>query len=181
MSRIGLRPIPVPNGTEVKIDGNTVVVTGTKGTLTRTFHRDMTVSEQDGQLIVSRPSDSKLHRSLHGLSRTLLANMVQGVSEGFQKRLEIQGVGYRAEKTGQNLTLRLGYSHPVVVEPKPGNEFAVEGLLNIIVSGPDKEVVGQQAAEIRMIRKVEPYKGKGVRYVGEHVRRKAGKAAKVGG
>jgi large subunit ribosomal protein L6 len=181
MSRIGLRPIPVPKGTKVTIDGSTVTVKGANGELTRTFHPDMTVVEQEGSLIVGRPSDSKLHRSLHGLSRTLLANMVQGVTEGFSKRLEIQGVGYRAEKTGENLTLRLGYSHPVIVAPAGGNSFELEGLLNIIVRGPDKEAVGQQAAEIRLLRKVEPYKGKGIRYAGEQVRRKAGKSAKVGG
>lgn len=178
MSRIGKQPIPVPSGVEVAINGNEVTVKGPKGTLTRTFDKDMIIELEDGAIVVKRPSDERRHRSLHGLTRTLIANMVQGVSEGFQKELEIVGVGYRAALKGSDLDLSLGFSHPVVVKPEEGITFEVPAPTKIIVKGIDKQRVGQVAAEIRKIRPPEPYKGKGVRYAGEHVRRKLGKAAK---
>lgn len=179
MSRIGKQPIAVPKDVKVTIeDGNRVTVKGPLGELSDTFSAAMTLSLEGDQLIVRRPSDEREHRALHGLTRSLLANMVTGVTQGFSKRLEIQGVGYRAEKQGAGLLLRLGYSHPVVVEPRPGITFDVEGNppTNVIVRGIDKQVVGQTAAEIRQLRKVEPYRGKGIRYSGEKVRRKAGKS-----
>lgn len=180
MSRIGRSPIPVPTGVEVTIDGPRVRVKGPKGELCRTFHPDIRIDLADGVLRVSRPSDQRHHRALHGLSRALLNNMVTGVSRGFEKVLEVVGVGYRAELQGANLTLSLGFSHPVVVEPPENVEFSVEPRAKrITVSGIDKEVVGQLAADIRKLRPPEPYKGKGVRYLGEHVRRKAGKAGKA--
>lgn len=180
MSRIGRMPIPVPAGVEIKIDGPQVGVKGPKGELNRSFHPDMSIGLADGQLRVSRPTDQRHHRALHGLTRALLSNMVVGVSEGFSKVLEIVGVGYRAEMEGDNLVLNLGFSHPVVIEPPAGVEFVIEPRTKrVTVSGIDKEVVGQLAADIRKLRPPEPYKGKGVRYLGEHVRRKAGKAGKV--
>ncbi len=178
MSRIGKQPIPVPSGVEVAINGNEVSVKGPKGTLTQTFDKDMIIELEDGAIVVKRPSDERRHRSLHGLTRTLIANMVQGVSEGFQKELEIVGVGYRAALKGSDLDLSLGFSHPVVIKPEEGITFEVPAPTKIVVKGIDKQRVGQVAAEIRKIRPPEPYKGKGVRYVGEHVRRKLGKAAK---
>lgn len=178
MSRIGKQPIPVPSGVEVAINGNEVSVKGPKGTLTQTFDKDMIIELEDGAIVVKRPSDERRHRSLHGLTRTLIANMVQGVSEGFQKELEIVGVGYRAALKGSDLDLSLGFSHPVVVKPEEGITFEVPAPTKIVVKGIDKQRVGQVAAEIRKIRPPEPYKGKGVRYAGEHVRRKLGKAAK---
>ena len=178
MSRIGKQPIPVPSGVEVKIEGSTVTVTGPKGSLVQTFNEDMTVALDEGVLSVSRPSDERQHRSLHGLTRTLLSNMVVGVSEGFHKNLEIVGVGYRAELKGSDIQLALGFSHPVLVKAPDGITFEVPAPTKITVRGIDKQRVGQVASEIRKWRKPEPYKGKGVRYEGEHVRRKLGKTAK---
>ncbi len=178
MSRIGKQPIPIPSGVEVQIDGSTVTVKGPKGSLTQTFNEDMALTLEDGLLTVARPSDERGHRSLHGLTRTLLANMVAGVSEGFHKNLEIVGVGYRAELKGSDIQLALGFSHPVLVKAPEGITFEVPAPTRITVSGIDKQRVGQVAAEIRKWRKPEPYKGKGVRYEGEHVRRKLGKTAK---
>jgi large subunit ribosomal protein L6 len=179
MSRIGKQPISIPSGVNVTIaEGNQVTVKGPLGEMNGSFATDLALVLEGDQLLVQRPSDERRHRALHGLTRTLLANMVTGVTVGFSKRLEIQGVGYRAEKQGGNLLLRLGYSHPVVVEPRPGITLEVEGNppTNVIVKGADKQAVGQTAAEIRMLRKVEPYRGKGIRYAGEVVRRKAGKS-----
>lgn len=177
MSRIGRQPIPIPKGVTVDLaEGNSVTVKGPLGELKASFSPELTITNNDGVLLVSRPSDVRQHRAQHGLTRALLANMVTGVTEGFSKRLEIQGVGYRAEKQGNNLLLRLGFSHPVVVEPRPGITIEVEGTTNVVVKGYDKQAVGQTAAEIRKLRKVEPYRGKGVRYAGEIVRRKAGKS-----
>ena len=178
MSRVGRMPIPVPQGVKVSIEKEAVTVTGPKGELSRRFNPDIGITQDNDNLIVSRPSDSKEHRSLHGLTRSLLANMVQGVSSGFVRELEIVGVGYRAEKTGDKLVLRIGYSHPVEVSPLPGVSLEVEGN-NIKVSGIDKEVVGEMAAEIRAIRPPDVYKGKGIRYAGEFVHLKAGKAGKA--
>jgi large subunit ribosomal protein L6 len=178
VSRIGKQPIPVPSGVEVQIEGSTVVVKGPKGTLTQTFSDEMILKLEDGVLTVERPSDERHHRSLHGLTRSLLANMVAGVSEGFSKNLEIVGVGYRAELKGTDIQLALGFSHSVLVKAEPGIVFEVPAPTKITVRGIDKQRVGQVAAEIRAWRKPEPYKGKGVRYEGEHVRRKLGKTAK---
>ena len=177
MSRIGKQPIPIPKGVSVTVaEGNRVTVKGPLGELQDAFSADLTIVVADDQVLVTRPSDVRQHRALHGLTRSLVANMVIGVTDGFSKRLEIQGVGYRAEKQGENLLLRLGYSHPVVVEPRPGITLEVEGNTNVVVKGYDKQAVGQTAAEIRRLRKVEPYRGKGIRYQGEVVRRKAGKS-----
>ena len=182
MSRIGRAPIDVPPGVTVNIKGNTVTVTGPKGELCRLFSPDMSITLDNNTLIVSRPSDSREHRSLHGLTRSLLANMVIGVSQGFEKNLEIVGVGYKAEKSGDKLVLRIGYSHLVEISPLPGVSLAVEGINRIKVAGIDKEAVGQMAAEIRAVRPPDAYKGKGIRYAGELVRLKAGKAGKaIGG
>jgi large subunit ribosomal protein L6 len=178
VSRIGKQPIPVPSGVEVKIDGSTVSVKGPKGELSQTFSDILEVTLDDGVLLVSRPDESRTARSLHGLTRTLLANMVTGVSDGFFKNLEIVGVGYRAAMKGSDLELQLGFSHPVTVIAEPGITFEVPQPTRITVRGIDKQRVGQVAADIRKWRKPEPYKGKGVRYGGEHVRRKLGKAAK---
>jgi large subunit ribosomal protein L6 len=178
VSRIGKQPVPVPSGVEVKIEGSTVKVKGPKGELNGTFNEEMALEMIDGALMVTRPSDGRTHRSLHGLTRSLIANMVQGVSEGFSKTLEIVGVGYRAQLKGSDLELALGFSHPVVVVAEPGISFEVPTQTKIIVSGIDKQRVGQVAAEIRDWRRPEPYKGKGIRYEGEYVRRKLGKTAK---
>ena len=178
MSRIGKQPIPVPSGVEVKIDGSTVHVKGPKGELSRTLPEIMTVEMEDGLVTVVRPDESRTARSLHGLSRTLLSNMITGVSEGYSKNLEIVGVGYRAALKGKDIELLLGFSHPVLVVAEPGITFTVPAPTKITVSGIDKQRVGQVAADIRKWRKPEPYKGKGVRYEGEHVRRKLGKSAK---
>ncbi|HSK47997.1 MAG TPA: 50S ribosomal protein L6 [Coriobacteriia bacterium] len=178
MSRIGKQPIPVPSGVEVQIDGSTVTVKGPKGELSQTFSELMAISLEEGNVVVARPDDSREAKSLHGLTRTLLSNMVVGVSDGFSKNLEIVGVGYRAVLKGTDLELALGFSHPVVVTPEPGISFEVPAPTKITVRGIDKQRVGQVAAEIRAWRKPEPYKGKGVRYEGEYVRRKLGKAAK---
>ena len=181
MSRVGKQPIPVTQGVKVQIDGGTVTVTGPKGTLAReVVNPNISVVQEDGRLVVTRANDEKEQRSMHGLYRTLLSNMVTGVSTGFTKTLEIQGVGYRVQKQGNNLLLNLGFSHPVEVLPPPGVEFAVEGNNRVLVTGIDKELVGQVSANIRKIRPPEPYKGKGIRYQGEVVRRKAGKAGKGG-
>ncbi|MFE4107131.1 50S ribosomal protein L6 [Almyronema epifaneia] len=178
MSRIGKRPIPLPNKVTAAIDGQHVVVKGPKGELSRTLPTGVSVTQEGDTLVVVRNNDSRTCRQRHGLCRTLLANMVEGVSQGFQKRLEIQGVGYRAQVQGRTLTLSLGYSHPVQFDPPEGIQFAVDGNTNVMVSGIDKEIVGNIAAKIRATRPPEPYKGKGVRYAGEVVRRKAGKAGK---
>jgi len=178
VSRIGKQPIPIPSGVEVQIEGSTVTVKGPKGSLTQSFNEDMTMTLEEGVLSVTRPSDERAHRSLHGLTRTLLANMVAGVSEGFHKNLEIVGVGYRAELKGSDIQLALGFSHTVLVKAPEGITFEVPAPTKITVRGIDKQRVGQVAAEIRSWRKPEPYKGKGVRYEGEHVRRKLGKTAK---
>ena len=178
MSRIGKQPIPVPSGVEVKIDGSTVTVKGPKGTLTSTFREEMIITLEEGVLLVTRPTDERTHRSLHGLTRTLVSNMVTGVSEGFHKNLEIVGVGYRATLKGDDIEMALGFSHPVLIKGEPGITFEVPAPTKITVRGIDKQRVGQVAAEIRQWRKPEPYKGKGVRYEGEHVRRKLGKTAK---
>ncbi len=181
VSRIGRQPIPIPDKVEVEIKGQRVRVKGPKGELVREFHEDMQIELQDGHLVVRRPTDQRRHRALHGLTRALLNNMVIGVTQGFRKQLRIEGVGYRAEMSGKNLIMHLGYSHPIPVEPPPGVTFSFEPRNKVItVEGIDKEVVGQVAADIRKLRPPEPYKGKGVRYLGEHIRRKAGKAGKVG-
>lgn len=179
MSRIGRMPIEIPAGVQVSIKKNTVTVTGPKGELTRSFSRDMSIKLQDNILTVSRPSDSKQHRSLHGLTRTLLANMVEGVTNGIERNLDIVGVGYRAEQAGDKLVIRIGYSHPVEVSPLPGVSLAAEGANRIKVTGINKEAVGEMAAKIRAIRPPDAYKGKGIRYAGEEVRLKPGKAGKV--
>ena len=179
MSRIGRIPVPVPTGVDVTIDGQLVSVKGPKGTLTHTVPAPLAVDRDDaGALVVTRPDDERLSRSLHGLTRTLLANLVTGVTEGYTKKLEIVGTGYRVLAKGDNLEFALGFSHPVVVEPPAGITFAVESATKFSVQGIDKQQVGEVAANIRKIRKPEPYKGKGVRYAGENVRRKVGKAGK---
>jgi large subunit ribosomal protein L6 len=178
MSRIGRAPITLPAGVDVSVAGSHVSVKGPKGHLEQDFRPEMAILLEDGTLRVERPSDERLHRSLHGLTRTLLANMVTGVTEGYEKRLEIVGVGYRAMMKGSDLELALGFSHPVVIAAPPGIEFEVPQPTRITVRGIDKQLVGEVAAEIRKLRKPEPYKGKGIRYEGEYVRKKAGKAAK---
>jgi large subunit ribosomal protein L6 len=181
MSRIGRLPIPVPDGVDVKIDGRLVTVTGPKGTLSRELHPEMLISREDGTVVVARPTEQKTHKQLHGLTRTLVNNMVVGVTTGYRKGLEIQGVGYRAALNGRKLTMNLGYSHQVEIDPPAGISFELENPTHLAVVGIDKELVGQVAAKVRASRKPEPYKGKGVRYAGEQVRRKAGKAGKIGG
>ena len=178
MSRIGKKPITVPAGVDVKIDGATVTVKGPKGTLTNTFNRDMIIKTEGTELIVERPSENKLHKSLHGLTRTLLNNMVEGVTNGFSKSLDIEGIGYRAQKQGKNLVMNLGYSHQVIVPEIEGITIDVPAPNKIVVNGIDKQKVGQFAAEIREKRPPEPYKGKGIRYTGERIIRKEGKAGK---
>ncbi len=181
MSRIGRAPIAVPSGVTVTLDGRSITVTGPKGTLRRDLHPDMIVRQEEGTLFVERPSEAKVHRQLHGLTRTLVANMVEGVTNGYRKGLEITGVGYRAQKVGEKLQLSLGYSHPIEIEPPAGIGFELENPTRLAVVGIDKELVGQVAARVRATRKPEPYKGKGVKYAGERIRRKAGKAGKIGG
>ena len=178
MSRIGKKPIAIPAGVDVKIDGKSVTVKGAKSTLTHEIPGAITAVVENGEIIVSRPNDAKENRALHGLTRTLIANMVEGVSNGFSKKLQLVGVGYRAALKGKDLEMQLGYSHPVLVEAPENITFEVPSQTEIVVSGPSKEQVGQVAANIRKWRKPEPYKGKGIRYEGEHVRRKAGKAGK---
>jgi large subunit ribosomal protein L6 len=181
MSRIGKQPIEVPSGVQIDIgDGNVVTVTGPRGVLTSTMHPDMKIVSDDGVITVERPDDEGFHRSLHGLTRSLLANMVDGVTKGFEKRLQIVGVGYRAAMKGGDLEIAAGYSHPVVVPQPDGIEFEVPTPTQIVVRGNNKQQVGEIAANIRKVRKPEPYKGKGIRYEGEYVRKKAGKAAKTG-
>jgi large subunit ribosomal protein L6 len=177
MSRIGRAPIPVPAGVEIDLAPGRVGVKGPRGSLEQAIPHEMTVSLNDGVVTVTRPTDRGPHRSLHGLTRTLVANMVEGVTNGYEKRLEIQGVGYRAALRGSSIELLLGFSHPVVVEPPPGIEFEIPAPTQIIVRGIDKQSVGQVAADIRRLRPPEPYKGKGIRYTGEIVRRKVGKRA----
>ena len=179
MSRVGKKPIPIPTGTKVVIQGADVTVSGPKGELSRSLNPDMSIIQDSDTLTVSRPSDNKLHRSMHGLTRSLLANMVEGVSDGFDKYLEIVGVGYRAEQKGNDLTLRLGFSHSVNVTPLPGVTLTAESNNRIKVSGINREIVGQMAAEIRSLRPPDAYKGKGIRYTGEQVRLKPGKAGKA--
>ena len=181
MSRIGRTPITVPAGVTVTLDGRSITVTGPKGELHRDLHPDIVVRQEDGTLLVERPSEAKMHRQLHGLTRTLVANMVEGVTNGYRKGLEITGVGYRAQKVGDKLQLNLGYSHPIEIAPPNGISFDLENPTRLAVVGIDKELVGRVAAQVRATRKPEPYKGKGVRYSGEVVRRKAGKAGKIGG
>ena len=178
MSRIGKTPITVPNGVEVSIAGRTVSVKGPKGNLSREIPGEIVVRKEENTLLVERPNDERTNRALHGLTRTLVSNMVVGVTDGFAKELEIVGVGYRAEAQGQNLRLALGFSHPVIVEAPAGISFEIPAQTRVIVKGIDKELVGQVAANIRSIRKPEPYKGKGVRYAGERILRKAGKTGK---
>jgi large subunit ribosomal protein L6 len=177
MSRIGNRPIEIPEGVEVDVAGGLVTVKGPKGELRQSVSRAMRIERSDGTLTVERPSERGEHRALHGLTRTLIANMVEGVTDGFEKRLEIQGVGYRARLQGKQLELALGYSHPVSITPPEGIEFEVPQPTEVIVRGIDKQLVGEIAARVRKQRPPEPYKGKGVRYAGEYVRRKVGKRA----
>lgn len=179
MSRIGRLPVKVPAGVEVTIDGNAVRVKGPKGELKREFHPDIKIEVADGSIHVMRPSDEKEHRALHGLTRALIANMVRGVTQGYEKRLEISGVGYRAARQGNKLVLTIGFSHPVEIEMPSGIEIDVPAPTKMAVRGIDKEVVGQVAARIRAVRPAEPYLGKGISYEGERIRRKAGKAGKV--
>ena len=178
MSRIGRQPIAVPAGVDVKIDGSTVTVKGPKGTLTRTVHNNMKVEMADGAIVVTRPDESNLNKSLHGLTRTLLHNMVVGVTEGFKKELEVNGVGYRVAKQGKDLVMNIGFSHQVTMPEPEGITIEVPAPNKIIISGADKQQVGQFAAEVREKRPPEPYKGKGIKYADEHIRRKEGKAGK---
>jgi len=180
MSRIGRLPIAIPATVDVTIDGRTLTVKGPKGSLTRALHPDMILSRDDSQLVVTRPTEQKTHKQLHGLTRTLVNNMVVGVTDGYRKGLEITGVGYRATLNGRKLQLNLGYSHLIEIDPPEGISFEVETPTRLAVVGIDKELVGQIAATVRSKRKPEPYKGKGVRYSGEVIRRKAGKAGKIG-
>jgi large subunit ribosomal protein L6 len=179
MSRIGLLPIPVPQGVKVNIKGNEVTAEGGKGKLSRSFHPDISITLKDGNLIVARPTDNRNHRALHGLTRSLLANMVEGVTKGFEKVVELSGVGYRAQRAGNKLSLQIGFSHPVDFSPPAGIEIVVEGTNRIRITGIDKELVGKTAAQIRAIRPADPYKGKGVKYAGERLRLKPGKAGKA--
>jgi large subunit ribosomal protein L6 len=181
MSRIGRLPITVPAGVDVAFDGRVLTVKGPKGSLTRELPPRIEVTRDGDALVVTRPTETKLDKSLHGLTRTLVNNMVIGVTAGYRKGLEIVGVGYRAQKVGEKLQLSLGYSHPIEIDPPNGISFEVETPVRLAVVGIDKELVGQVAAQVRATRKPEPYKGKGVRYAGEHVRRKAGKAGRIGG
>jgi large subunit ribosomal protein L6 len=181
MSRIGRMPVAVPSGVDVSIDGRRLTIKGPRGELSRELHPDMLVAREDDSIVVTRPTEQKHHKQLHGLTRTLVNNMVTGVTTGYRKGLEITGVGYRAALVGQKLQLSLGYSHPVEIDPPAGITFELENPTRLAVVGIDKELVGQVAASVRATRKPEPYKGKGVRYAGERVRRKAGKAGKIGG
>ncbi|NGQ97200.1 50S ribosomal protein L6 [Brevibacillus sp. SYP-B805] len=178
MSRVGRKPIALPAGVTVTKNGTELTVKGPKGTLVRNFHPDITININDNEILVERPSDNKLHRALHGTTRAVLANMVTGVSEGFSRTLELVGVGYRAAKAGKGVTLSLGFSHPVEITPEEGIEIEVPNQTTLVIKGIDKERVGQVAAEIRSIRKPEPYKGKGIKYSDEVVRRKEGKKGK---
>lgn len=177
MSRIGKKPVPIPSGVKIARADGVITVEGPKGKMMQDIHDDITMEVKDGLAILNKPSDSKRHRAMHGLYRALLANMVIGVTEGFSRDLEIEGVGYKAEKTGKAITFSLGYSHPIVLIPPEGIEVKIQGANKMTVSGIDKQLVGQVAAKIRSFRPPEPYKGKGIRYAGEHIRRKAGKTA----
>jgi large subunit ribosomal protein L6 len=179
VSRIGQMPVVIPAGVKIKIQGREITVEGSKGKLTREFHPDIKVAQEDGKLVVTRSSDNRLQRSLHGLSRSLLNNMVEGVTKGFEKNLELSGVGYRAQKAGNKLILQIGYSHPVEFDPPKGIDITIDGTTKIRISGIDKELVGETAAEIRRIRIPDAYKGKGVKYAGERLRLKPGKAGKT--
>jgi large subunit ribosomal protein L6 len=179
VSRIGRMPVVIPAGVKVKIEGNQVTVEGSKGKLIRVFHPDIKVAQEDGKLVVTRASDNRLQRSLHGLSRSLLSNMVDGVTKGYEKRLELTGVGYRAQKAGNKVTLQVGYSHPVEFDPPQGIEIIIDGNNKLRVVGIDKELVGETAAEIKRIRIPDSYKGKGIKYAGERLRLKPGKAGKT--
>jgi len=176
MSRIGRQPIVIPQGVEVNIEGNLVSVKGPNGQLSRELHKDMIIEREENQILIKRPSEEKFHKSLHGLTRTLVSNMIEGVTKGFEKSLELVGVGYRAAKQGNKLVLTVGYSHPVEMEPKQGLEIEVPAATKIIVKGADKEAVGAFAANVRKVREPEPYKGKGIKYSTERIRRKVGKA-----
>ena len=179
MSRIGKQPVAIPSGVDVSLSGRTLTVKGPKGTLTQEIHPDISIAIDDGEVVVTRPDDERDHRALHGLVRSLIANMVLGVTDGYTRRLEIVGVGYRAALRGSNgLTLQMGFSHPVEFDAPEGISFEVPSPTRITINGIDKQVVGQVAANIRKIRKPEPYKGKGVRYAGEQIQRKAGKTGK---
>ena len=178
MSRIGKKPVTIPAGVTVTVEDNFVTVKGPKGQLSRQFSKELTINQTEGELTVERPSDNKVHRALHGTTRSVLANMVEGVTNGYAKTLEMVGVGYRAAKSGNKLTLSVGKSHPVEILPEEGIEFEVPAPTQIVVKGINKERVGQMAAEIRSVRVPEPYKGKGIRYQGERVRRKEGKTGK---
>jgi large subunit ribosomal protein L6 len=179
MSRIGRRPVPLPKGVSAQIAGQRITVKGPKGEIARTIHADLTIALEEVGVVVRRPSDENRHKALHGLTRTLVANMVEGVTKGYQKALEIQGVGYKAEPKGQEIQLLVGFSHPVRYKPPQGIKIAIENNTLVKIEGVDKELVGQVAAEIRAVRPPEPYKGKGIRYQGEQVRRKAGKTAQA--
>ncbi len=178
MSRIGRKPIAIPAGVEVKLNGNEITVKGPKAELSGTFNKDLTITVENNEIIVTRPTDNKEHRSLHGLTRTLISNMVEGVTNGFKKELEVNGVGYRVAKQGNNLVMNLGFSHQVIMPEIDGIKIDVPDPNKIIISGADKQKVGQFAADVRSKRPPEPYKGKGIKYVEEHIRRKEGKAAK---
>ena len=178
MSRIGKKPIAIPAGVEVKVDANVVTVKGPKGTLTQTFKPDMAIAVEGAEVIVTRPTDDKDDRALHGLTRTLVSNMVTGVTEGFKKELEVNGVGYRVQKQGKNLVMNLGFSHQVIMPEPDGITIDVPGPNSIVITGADKQKVGQFAAEVREKRPPEPYQGKGIKYAGEYIRRKEGKAGK---
>jgi large subunit ribosomal protein L6 len=180
MSRIGKQPVEIPSGVDVVVDGQRVAVTGPRGSLEQTFHPEVRITKDDGTIVLERTAEDGFHRGLHGLTRTLIANMVVGVTQGYEKRLEVVGVGYRAVLKGSDLELALGFSHPVHVQAPKGIEFEVPTPTRITIRGIDKQLVGEVAANIRKVRKPEPYKGKGVRYEGEFVRKKAGKAAKGG-
>lgn len=180
MSRVGNKPITVPPGVEVSIEGDKVTVNGPKGELCRSFHQDMSISLKDGVLTVSRPTDNRIHRSLHGFTRSVLANMVEGVSQGFRKNLELHGVGYRVQKSEDSIMIQVGYSRPVEITPPEGIEVVSDAPNQISVLGIEKELVGEFAARIRAVRPPDPYLGKGIRYAGEQIRRKAGKAGKLG-
>ncbi len=178
MSRVGKLPVKVPAGVDVTIEDNRVTVKGPKGELSRTFHRDMKISREGDTVVVARPSDERNERALHGLTRTLIQNMVQGVTKGYEKTLQIEGTGYRAAKSGHKLTLTLGFSHPVEIDPPQGIQIDVPNATTMVIRGSDKEMVGEMAAKIRDIRPPEPYKGKGIRHLGERVKHKAGKTGK---
>lgn len=178
MSRVGRKPISIPAGVEVKYDNATMTVKGPKGTLSRELFKDMIINIDGDTITVDRPSDNKIHRSMHGTTRTVIANMIDGVSQGFSKTLELVGVGYRASLAGKKVVLNVGFSHPVEIEPDEGIDFEVPSNTKIIIKGIDKELVGSTAAKIRLIRKPEPYKGKGIKYEGERILRKEGKSGK---